>query len=130
MDRLLSPVQTEAIRCLSNAVYICNRLRNKTNVRSIICLFFFFFFLNPIYCPLRRSLTLDFTFWYATPLAPSAIFALLPRSSSAPAQSSPQVIAPHAGPAKKRCFRMHRIGTCAGCSVGCCLVCVVSLLVY
>jgi hypothetical protein len=37
--------------------------------------FFFFFFLNPIYCPSRRSLTLDFTLLYATPLASSAIFA-------------------------------------------------------
>jgi hypothetical protein len=36
---------------------------------------FFCFVLNPVYCPLRRSLTLDFTFWYVTPLAPNASFA-------------------------------------------------------
>ena len=52
-----------------------------------------FFFLNPVYCPSRRSLTFDFTFWYATPLAPSAIFTPASPSSSAPAQSSPRVIA-------------------------------------
>ena len=40
-----------------------------------INMFFFFFFKNPVYCLSRWSLMLDFTYWYATPLAPSASFA-------------------------------------------------------
>jgi len=34
-----------------------------------LCIFdlWIYLFLNPVYCPSRHSLTLDFTFWYTTP---------------------------------------------------------------
>jgi hypothetical protein len=48
---------------------------------------FFFVSLNPIYCPVRPGLTLDFTFVFVSPLAPM------------PAPLLP----PRADPARKRC---------------------------
>ena len=88
---------------------------------KMVLTFFFFFFLNPIYCPSRRGLMLDFTFLYATPLAPNA--------SSAPAsltilsvctELTPSDRSP-CGPSTETLFSDAPLGNVRRCNVGGCL---------
>ena len=53
---------------------------------------------------------------YATPLAPMPVLPLPLWPSSASAQGTPLVIAPHANPAQKCCFWMHHSRIVCRCS--------------
>jgi hypothetical protein len=80
--------------------------------------FFFFFFFFNIRFIVRRGGASCWTLHivYATPLAPMPVLPLPPRPSSASAQGTPLVIAPHANPAQKHCFRMRRSRIVRRCS--------------
>jgi hypothetical protein len=67
---------------------------------------------------------LDFTFVYATPMAPMPVPPLPPRLPSASSQGSPQVIAPYEDPTWKwkHCFWVRRFGTVRRRSVLGCLI--------
>jgi hypothetical protein len=92
-------------------------LQVRFMMRKIQLLFFFFFFFN-IRFIVRRGGASCWTLHivYATPLAPMPVSPLPPRPSSASAQGTPLVIAPHANPAQKRCFRMRRSRIVRRCS--------------
>ena len=76
----------------------------KLQLPYVINNFYYYFYIRFI---VRRGGASCWTLHivYATPLAPMLVSPLPPRPSSASAQGTPLVIAPHANPAQKRCFR-------------------------
>ena len=99
-------------------VYHRRRVKNVLGVEhGTVYTNIFFFFFN-IRFIVRRGGASCWTshIVYATPLAPMPVLPLPPQPSSASAQGTPLVIAPHANPAQKRCFRMRRSRIVRRCS--------------